>query len=129
MIFAGLVLEDAGARVESWMDSWRDKKDHKHLHNWYAYLRTSFKADPIGRRYLRSLVLRLKFELGISCAMASAGIGLLWLAWMGLSFRIVLVNGMLCLVFVAWGVVEAISTHKTLAKNRANLLEDIRIIG
>lgn len=83
MIFAGLVVEDIGARFESFLDSRRDAQDGKHLDNWYAYLRTAFKADPIGRRYLRTLVLRLKFELGIAFAMISAGLGLLWLWYMG----------------------------------------------
>jgi hypothetical protein len=48
---------------------------------------------------------------------------------MGLSLRVVLLNEILCLAFAAWGVREAITTHDTLAKNRANLLEEIRIIG
>jgi hypothetical protein len=79
MTFVGLVLEDLGARVESWMDSRREDRSGEQFDNWYAYLRTAFKADPIGRRYLRTLVLRLKFELGTAFAMLIAGCGLLWL--------------------------------------------------
>ena len=89
MTFAGLVLEDLGARVETHWDARKDKRDGKHVDNWYAYLRTAFKADPIGRRYLRALVLRLKFELGIAFAMVSAAGGILWLWRMGLSGSIV----------------------------------------
>jgi hypothetical protein len=128
MTFAGLVLEDMGARVESLMDSLREKKGGKQFDNWYAYLRTAFRADPIGRRYLRTLVLRLKFELGIAFAMLSAGCGLLWLWSIGLGCRVVVVGELLCILFIIWGVVEAWSTHDTLAKNRANLLGEIRII-
>jgi hypothetical protein len=81
MIFAGLVLEDFGARWETWLDNRADSCTEKlHSHQWYDYLRTAFRADPIGRRYLRGLVLRLKFELGIAFAMASAALGMVWLA-------------------------------------------------
>ncbi|MGB6479976.1 MAG: hypothetical protein WBF15_12850 [Candidatus Sulfotelmatobacter sp.] len=128
MTFAGLVLEDLGARVESWLDSRKEKQDGKQIANWYAYLRTAFGADPIGRRYIRALVLRLKFELGIAFAMLSSGIGILWLWYVGLSCKAVLVSELICAVFAAWSLWEGCSTHDTLAKNRANLLEEIRIV-
>lgn len=128
MTFAGLVLEDMGARVETWMDSRKEKQDRTHSENWYAYLRTAFRADPIGRRYVRTLVLRLKFELGIAFAMLSAGTGVLWLWSMGLTCKLVFTSELLCLLFTAWGLVEGRSTHNILAKNRANLLGDIRVV-
>lgn len=61
--------------------------------------------------------------------MVSAGLGLVWLACMGLSWKTLLVSEIICFGFALWGVIEAITTHDTLAKNRANLLEEIRIIG
>jgi len=128
MIFAGLVLEDMGARLESWLDSRREKQNGKHIANWYAYLRTAFGADPVGRGYIRALVLRLKFELGTVFAMCSAGIGVLWLWYVDLSFKVVFVSELLCALFAAWLFWEGWSTHDTLAKNRANLLEEIRIV-
>src|SRR5882672_3812996 len=73
MTFVGLVIEDMGARVETQWDARTDKRNGSHVDDWYAYLRTAFKADSIGRRYVRTLVLRLKFELGIAFAMLSAG--------------------------------------------------------
>jgi hypothetical protein len=69
MTFAGLFFEDMGAHVETRLDKWRNSQNGRHVDNWYTYLRTCFKADPIGRRYVRTLVLRLKFELGIAGAM------------------------------------------------------------
>jgi hypothetical protein len=72
--------------------------------------------------------LRLKFELGIAFAMLSAGAGLLWLWTMGLNCKVGVVAELLCVLFMAWGFVEGCSTHDTLAKNRANLLGEIRII-
>ena len=126
--FVGLVLEDMGARVETRWDTRKNKQDGSHTDNWYAYLRTAFKADPIGRRYLRTLVLRLKFELGIAFAMLSAGLGILWLWYLGLTFRVVATSELLCMIFVAWGFIEGRSTHDILAKNRQNLLGTIRIV-
>jgi hypothetical protein len=128
MTFVGLVLEDMGARVETRWDARKDRQNGSHVDNWYAYLRTAFKADPIGRRYVRTLVLRLKFELGIAFAMLSAGVGILWLWYIGLSFRVVVASELLCVLFVVWGLVEGRSTHDTLAKNRQNLLGEIRIV-
>ena len=128
LTFAGLVLEDMGARVETIFDSRRENQSGKHFDNWYAYLRTAFKADPIGRRYVRTLVLRLKFELGMAFAMLSAGAGVLWLWSMGLSCKAVFITELLCVLFTAWGFLEGWSTHDTLAKNRANLLQEIRIV-
>jgi hypothetical protein len=128
MTFAGLVLEDMGTRVETRFELRRNKADGKHLDNWYAYLRTAFKADPIGRRYLRTLVLRLKFELGIAFAMLSAGFGILWLWSMGLSCMVVIITELLCISFAGLGFIEGWSTHGTLARNRANLLAEIRIV-
>jgi hypothetical protein len=74
--------------VESWLNSRKEKRDGKQIANWYAYLRTAFGADPIGRRYIRALVLRLKFELGIAFAMLSSGIGILQLWYKGLSCKV-----------------------------------------
>lgn len=128
MTLVGLVLEDMGARVETRWDARKDKQNGSHVDNWYAYLRTAFKADPIGRRYVRTLVLRLKFELGIAFAVLSAGVGILWLWYMGLSFRVVVASELLCVLFVVWGLVEGRSTHDALAKNRQNLLGEIRIV-
>jgi hypothetical protein len=128
MTFAGLVLEDMGARVESRWDARKDKQNGSHVDTWYAYLRTAFKADPIGRRYVRALVLRLKFELGIAFAMLSAAVGVLWLWYMGLSFKVVVASELLCILFAVWGFFEGWSTHDTLAKNRQNLLGEIRIV-
>lgn len=128
MTFAGLVLEDLGAHVETEFDWIRDGKDNKYIDDWYAYLRTAFKADPIGRRYVRTLVLRLKFELGVGFGMLSAAIGILWLWHIGLGGGTVVVGEILCGLFAFYGFYEGWSTHNTLGINRANLLREIRIV-
>lgn len=130
MVFAGMVLEDFGARWEDQLDRWADRRtDNMHSKNWCAYLQTAFKSDPVGRRYARDLVLRLKFELGVSTGMISAAVGLVWLAYLGLAWRIFLVSLLTCLSFAAWGLIESKETHKVLSKTRATLLENIRVVA
>jgi hypothetical protein len=130
MTFAGVVFEDFGARSENWLDGRADQRTQKaHSAQWYGYLRSAFRADPIGRRYMRALVLRLKFELGVAFAMAIASLGVLWLAYLGLSWLTVLIVEGICVLFISWGLWEACETHSVLAKTRAALLEDIRIVG
>jgi hypothetical protein len=128
MTFAGMVLEDLGTRVEKRLDDKRNDKTGNHNANWFAYLRTAFVTDPIGRRYIRTLVLRLKFELGAGFAMVFAALGILWLWYLGLSYQAALINLGICGAFAIWLFMEACSTHKTLADNHANLLGEIRII-
>jgi hypothetical protein len=129
-IFAGMVFEDLGARWEVQLDSWADERtDGEHTKNWNRYLQTAFKADPVGRRYARAMVLRLKFELGTAFGMVCGGLGLIWLVFLGLSACATLILGLFCLAFAAWGLVEAKETHKVLSKTRAALLGNIRVIG
>jgi len=130
MIFAGLVLEDFGARWEKRLDDQANKQtDQLHLSQWYQYLRTAFRADPTGRGYLRALVLRLKFELGTAFAMVSAALGGIWLALVGLGWKAAMVTELVCIAFVMWSLWEACETHQLLAQTRAELLKGIKIVG
>jgi hypothetical protein len=129
-VFAGMVYEDFGARWEVLLDRWADlRTNNQHTENWWRYLQTAFKADPIGRRYARALVLRLKFELGVAFSMISAALGIIWLAALGLSCSTFLVTELICLFFISWGMIEAKETHKVLSKVRASLLGKIRIVS
>src|SRR5215467_11479877 len=66
-IFVGTVIDDFGMRLESaWLDRSRNNRTvGRHREEWWAYLRTPFVIEPSGRRHLRKLVARLKFELGV----------------------------------------------------------------
>lgn len=77
-ISAGLLLEDIGARVESKIfDPLLKKKTGfaGHSEEWNRYLRLAFKTEPVGQRYLRSIMLRFKFETGAGFALLLAGVG------------------------------------------------------
>jgi hypothetical protein len=128
MTFAGLVFEDLGAHVESKFDLIRNKKYGKQFENWFRYLRTSFLADPIGRRYVRTLVLRLKLELGVAFGSFSAGVGMLWLWHIGLDCYSALIGEAILAIFAFYGFYESWKTHDALTVNRENLLREIRII-
>ncbi len=80
-VAAGLVLEDIGARIEMLWDRKIEYKDGTHKSTWESYLRLVYDPghEPIGQHYLRSIVLRLKFELGFSVALFLSWFGWLWL--------------------------------------------------
>jgi hypothetical protein len=131
VIFVGMVIEDIGSRIESWLDKRADRKTQgKHTEEWYAYLKTAFACEPIGRRYIRTLVTRLKFELGTAVAILVADVGLvvLWAEgfappWLSLTLLV------LSLVIAAYlGLCEAPSSHRLLAKARTAMLSDLRIV-
>jgi hypothetical protein len=131
IVFLGLVIEDIGARVESWLDCAMDKRTGSvHTKEWYAYLRTAFVCEPIGRRYIRTLVTRLKFELGTSIAALIAASGLLMLLIMGLCTRSLSAVLIFLCVFLALylGLAEAPASHKLLARARTEMLQEIRFV-
>lgn len=125
----GIIIEDWGARVETALDRRANKRTGgKHGEDWYAYLRTAFIADPVGRGYIRSLVMRLKFELGILFGSLVAGAGVAALLPLGMNAGAGTVLIFLCLGLSAWELKEVTDTHAVLATNRAELLKEIRII-
>jgi hypothetical protein len=130
MIFAGLVLEDVGARWETILDDRADRQTNKlHSTHWFDYLRTAFRSEPIGRGYLRALVLRLKFELGTAFAMISAGAGVVRLLFLGVNWRSMGIVELLCIGFTIWCLSEASKTHDLLARTRTELLRGVNIAG
>ena len=74
-IFFGLVIDDLGTHIEGGWDRSLSPEDES---NWFRYLRFAFRYEPIGHRYLRNLVLRLKFELASYIALLVSLPGLFW---------------------------------------------------
>jgi hypothetical protein len=79
VLAVGLLLEDLGSLIEA--DVWDKKleRDHELKDTWRKYLMLTLEKEPIGQRYLRAMVLRLKFELGCSVAFVSFLVGMGWL--------------------------------------------------
>ncbi|MGE5053545.1 MAG: hypothetical protein ACM3WP_05210 [Acidobacteriota bacterium] len=131
VVFVGLVIEDIGSRIEARMDGRADRATNgQHTKDWYLYLKTAFVCEAIGRRYIRTLVTRLKFELGTSVGLLIADMGVVVLYVDGfLSLWALIVPLALTFVLAGYlGLVEARSSHRLLAKARTEMLGDIRIV-
>jgi len=76
----GLVLEDLGSRLEGLVwDRLIEKETGCHWKDWYAFLNLAPETEKIGHRYLRTITLRLKFELAFGLSLLFLCFGLLWL--------------------------------------------------
>ena len=132
VLFAGLLCEDLGSHLEFLFDCLLDNPSGKaaearvkdaHGQNWYEYLRIAYRIEPIGHHYMRTLVIRLKFELGSCAAFVFATLGI-W--WMPTTYGNRVLSSILPLVLVAVSCVEAKLTHELLSNLRAELLKGIR---
>jgi fucose permease len=125
----GILIEDCGARIELHFDKLANEKTKgKHDEEWKEYLRTAFVADPIGRGYARSLVLRLKFQLGVLLGSIVAALGLIWLMFLGMDCRGAILLILLAAANAAWHYHAVHDVHQALADVRATLAGNIRII-
>ncbi|MBS1856129.1 MAG: hypothetical protein JST11_12240 [Acidobacteria bacterium] len=121
-LFIGLVCEDIGSHLEGHFDDRVERKTGNHKVNWRAYWRVAYEREPIGHHYLRTILLRLKFELG--CAVACL-VGLLGLWWLPTSYEARVVASAITLVVAAFFVYESHESHHLLGEIRAELLRGI----
>lgn len=126
-IAAGMILEDVGARIETAYDDMCPNRE-QHLHAWNYYLRTAFVAEPIGRRYAKSMVARLKFELGMAISLAVNAVGTMSLRYFGLPCgRLALFATSQAMVagYLLW---ESKATHRALHNVRVELSKVINVV-
>ncbi|QWD79250.1 hypothetical protein ICV01_06255 [Polynucleobacter sp. MWH-Spelu-300-X4] len=71
----GMLLEDLGSRIELLCDGCLYKRDPEAENRWFNYLKLELKDEVIGQRYLRTLLVRLKFELAILPSITISFIG------------------------------------------------------
>ena len=79
IVGVGMLMEDFGSEVEGRsLDKWGKPQDH--FTQWEKFLALAFKKDeePTGHRYIRTIVARLKFELGAFCGILVAIPGFIW---------------------------------------------------
>jgi hypothetical protein len=128
-IFVGTVIDDLGTRLESaWLDRARNTRTRGvHREEWWAYLRKPFDVEPSGRRHLRKLVARLKFELGVPIGVTVTVPGVWLNASVPASTAIVATIG--GVVLVTYLLLEAKATHNVLGELRHELLKDGAIIA
>jgi hypothetical protein len=123
-IFVGNVIDDLGMRLESaWLDPGRDRRTGgRHSQEWWAYLRRPFLTEPSGRRHLRRLVARLKFELGVPIGAAITGPAIWINPALPEQWAVVISGIALCVSFYL--LYEAAATHEVLGRLRHELLKE-----
>jgi hypothetical protein len=129
VVAIGLVLEDFGSFFESLVyDKILNKQDPDHLKNWHKYLGLAFEIEPVGHRYIRTIVLRLKFELSFAFACILFWLGLLWLKILDI---LIIPMGFLYLSIILFLIVaylfwEGYSSAKVLSETRRDIIERMR---
>ena len=127
-LFAGMVIEDFGSRLESRFDVLLNKQTKGALAQaWSGYLRVAFKTEPVAEKYLTTLVLRLKFELSGVFGLLIAAVGFLFLPPGTAGHR-----GLAALVATGLAfylAMEAKATHRVLHQVRMEILGVITVIG
>lgn len=79
VIAAGMLMEDLGALLEAKILDGRLKRKMKAFdEEWEQYLASDPDEQMVATRYLRSIVVRLKFELSMIPALLICAFGLFW---------------------------------------------------
>lgn len=76
-LISGIVLENFGSRIEvHYYDEKQMKVDEEYLDIWDKFLQLAYDKEPIGQRYIRNILFRMKFELSVGVALIFMMIGL-----------------------------------------------------
>lgn len=78
-LIAGTILENLGGRFEVlYLDYKNSKKDSEYEEIWKKFLLLKYTGEePIGHRYIRNILHRMKFELSAGVALIPMQIGLI----------------------------------------------------
>ena len=118
----GFILENVGSIIESKLwDRLQDNQDHED--EWYKYLRTAFLHEPVGQRYLRTLTLRMKFELAFSLSLLTVCVGMFCIHLAGLVTGYeFFISSLLLITLAMYLSFESYQTSKVLSRVRHELL-------
>lgn len=79
VLAAGLIIEDIGSHIERHFWDGELKRKHPDVDDqWFQYLRLKVQDELVGQRFLRTILLRLKFELSMAPALVVFFVGLTW---------------------------------------------------
>lgn len=129
-ISVGLVLEDIGSLIEfNIWDKINIKKYPKHNEEWERYLKLDLpvNTDLIAQRYLRTVLIRMKFELSFGVALILMMIGLIIL-----NYQIQFISSKITFIIVCIAIPFIISYYilwkswnssKLLIKTRKKILD------
>lgn len=128
-VAAGHLLEDAGSALERRWDAWRERgnPDHREA-RWLPYLQLRIPEDRVGQRYLRTLLVRMKFELSLFWALLVFLPGF-WMVRMQVGFWSTGLTAAFTgsiLLLMAWVARESYLSCASLDEVRGLLLETAR---
>jgi hypothetical protein len=133
-LIVGIILENIGSTIEvKWYDKKNEKKFTDYIGTWEKFLKLNYEGnEPNGHRYLRNILLRMKFELSFGVALMPFAVGLIILDQQHLlisSFKLKIfmlyilpIVGSLYLI-----IKEAYASSVVLAKTRKLLVEKFYI--
>jgi hypothetical protein len=76
VLATGIVLEDIGSRIETFMDKRLRVTLADFEQTWWEYLRLPCDGEVVAQRYLRSTLTRFKFELSMVPAATICAVGI-----------------------------------------------------
>jgi hypothetical protein len=82
-IAIGFVLESLGSFVEFYLIDKRRADHEEMLKTWWLFLRSAYRKEPVGQRYLRRFLVTFKFELNTFVAILFAIPGVILLGVTG----------------------------------------------
>jgi hypothetical protein len=124
----GFFLENIGSRIETLIDNAIKKKVPTHSTIWMEYLVLKMSDEYVGQRYLRTLVLRLKYELSMVPALVLLGMALIWLNCVYSIWQFYPMTGIIfgLVVVILWLVRDSYDGAKLLGEIRAALVAEVR---
>lgn len=73
-LMSGLIIENLGSVIEKHV---YDKINAPTDDIWNSFLKLTYEREPVGHRYLRNILMRMKFELGLGVGLIFMSIGLM----------------------------------------------------
>lgn len=134
VLAAGLIIEDVGSVIEFRFCEALLKRNLKRKDplvdldaQWNRYLRLRVQDELVGQRFLRTLLLRLKFELSMAPALVASLVGLWWIQVLlaPLGWRETTVVSILGVSLIAYLLYEAYRSVETLRETREEIIAAI----
>jgi hypothetical protein len=133
-LIIGMILENIGSFIElKFYDKLNEKSDDKFNQIWEAYLLLNFEHEPIGNKYIKTILSRMKFELSFGIALIIATLGTYIYNWnysiFGNDSCIFKISILLIIEIVIAGyfIYEGYQSSKVLAKTRKILVAKFAI--
>ena len=122
----GLLLDTIGSYIESKNDSKLEKtEEYQGIEDrWKQYWRIAFEVEPVGHRYLRNIVMKLKVELNFIPALLLSIPGIISLAiYCYLTWQLALILIATILILAAVLYRESYTTSQVLDHIRREILK------